>query len=334
KTQEQEFKKELEDLKKLKQDLKAYRERLENRQVKNQLEEWFLLDLIEEDFQVEQILQDERFKFLPIDTRYFVGLKEKIEEVFVEGDLDGWLIKSENWQALNTILPRFREKVQTIYIDPPFNLETNADFHYEVNYKDATWATMLENRLRLAREFLKDTGSIFVRCDYNGNWIVRPLMDDIFGRENFRNEVILKRTTGLPKRELFNMEVETEYLIYYARNSEKLLFNQLWEDREPQWMPVMIKYNRGGPTGKPIVIEDTPYDPPEGYSWAIGGEIAERLYKEGRLKIEKGKPYVLIDKKTVGNNWTDIPGYVSPSRWGFSTENHEKLLKRVIETAS
>jgi len=248
--------------------------------------------------------------------------------------LDGWLIKSENYQALNTILNKFREKVQTIYIDPPFNKEQDADYLYIVKYKDSTWITMLENRLKLAKELLNERGSIFVRCDYNGNMYVRLLMNEIFGEENFRNEIVVKRTTGLPKRELLNMEVETEYLIYYAKNAEKLLFNQLWEDREPQWMPVMIKYNRGGPTGKPIVIEGKIYNPPEGYSWAIGGQVAERLYKEGRLKIIDDKPYVLIDKKTVGSNWTDIPGYVSPSRWGFSTENHEKLLKRAIEMTS
>jgi hypothetical protein len=186
----------------------------------------------------------------------------------------------------------------------------------------------------LAKDLLNEKGSIFTRCDYNGNMYVRLLMNEIFGEDNFRNEIVVKRTTGLPKRELLNMEVETEYLIYYAKNTEKLLFNQLWEDREPQWMPVMIKYNRGGPTGKPIVIEGKIYNPPEGYSWAIGGEVAERLYKEGRLKIIDDKPYVLIDKKTVGSNWTDIPGYVSPPRWGFSTENHEKLLKRATEMTS
>ena len=252
----------------------------------------------------------------------------------LDKELDGWLIHSENYQALNTILPKFKEKVQTIYIDPPFNKEQDADYFYSVKYKDATWATMLENRIRLGRELLNEKGSIFVRCDYNGNWIVRPLMDEIFGKENFRNEIILKRTAGLPKRETRNMEIETEHLIYYVKDSEKVFFNQLWENREPEWMPVMTKYNRGGPTGKPIFIESQVFNPPNGYSWAIGNEIAQRIYKEGRLKIENNKLYVLIDKKTVGSNWTDIPGYVSPPKWGFSTENHEKLLKRAMETSS
>jgi len=308
--------------------------------LQEQIREWKELGIVDDSFRVEEVLKEDRlsekYQFLPVDTKYFKDLELEIIGLFDNLDqaLDGWLIKSENYQALNTILNKFREKVQTIYIDPPFNKEQDADYLYIVKYKDSTWITMLENRLRLAKELLNERGSIFVRCDYNGNMYVRLLMNEAFGEENFRNEIVVKRTTGLPKRELLNMEVETEYLIYYAKNAEKLLFNQLWEDREPQWMPVMIKYNRGGPTGKPIVIEGKIYNPPEGYSWAIGGQVAERLYKEGRLKIIDDKPYVLIDKKTVGSNWTDIPGYVSPPRWGFSTENHEKLLKRAIEMTS
>ncbi|HQG79212.1 MAG TPA: DNA methyltransferase, partial [bacterium] len=118
----------------------------------------------------------------PIDTKYFKDLELEILSQFEDLDksLDGWLIKSENYQALNTILPKFKEKVQTIYIDPPFNLDSSDQFLYRTNYKDANWATLLENRLRLAKEWLNERGSIFVRCDYNGNWIVRPIMDDIF----------------------------------------------------------------------------------------------------------------------------------------------------------
>jgi len=309
---------------------------------KEQVKEWQDLGILEKEPKdlIKNTLTGKQLKkeyqFLPIDTKYFKDLELEILNLFdnLDKSLDGWLIKSENWQALNTILPKFKEKIQTIYIDPPFNKEQEADYFYSVKFKDATWITMLENRLRLARDLLKDTGSIFVRCDYNGNMYVRLLMNEIFGEENFRNEMILKRTAGLPKRETMNMEVETEYLVYYGKDEEKVIFNQLWTERKPQWMPVMVKYNRGGPTGNPIILEGKKYYPPEGYSWAIGNEIAQRIYKEGRLKIENDKLYVLIDKKTVGTNWTDIPGYVSPSKWGFSTENHEKLLKRVIETAS
>ncbi|MCL0106181.1 site-specific DNA-methyltransferase [Peptococcaceae bacterium] len=325
-------------------ELKLIEKILRHKNFNDQVKEWKELGIADNSFKKSKIVENDLtgkhlnkdYKHLPVDTRYFKDLELEILGLFddLDNSLDGWLIKSENYQALNTILPKFKEKVQMIYIDPPFNKEQDADYFYSVKYKDASWITILENRLQLAKLALDPKGSIFVRCDYNGNMYVRSLMDEIFGRENFRNEMILKRTAGLPKREFKNMEIETEYLVYYARDAERLFFNQLWEDRKPQWMAVMTKYNRGGPTGGPIVYQGKKYYPPEGYSWAVGGEVAKNLLQEGRMRIRNGKPEILIDKRTVGSNWTDIPGYSSPSRWGFSTENHEKLLKRSIQTAS
>ncbi|RLG02507.1 MAG: site-specific DNA-methyltransferase, partial [Thaumarchaeota archaeon] len=97
----------------------------------------------------------------------------------LDEELDGWLIKSENWQALNTILPKFKEKVQLIYIDPPFNTGSNEFTMYISRFLDSAWITIMENRLKLTKEILKDTGSIHVRIDYHGNQYVRFLMDDV-----------------------------------------------------------------------------------------------------------------------------------------------------------
>ena len=94
---------------------------------------------------------------LPIDTKYFPELKDEIVALFenIDEELDGYLIKSENWQALNTILPKFKDEIQTLYSDPPFNKESEADYHYNVKYKDSTWITILENRLELANACFK-----------------------------------------------------------------------------------------------------------------------------------------------------------------------------------
>ncbi|MCM8815450.1 MAG: site-specific DNA-methyltransferase, partial [Candidatus Omnitrophica bacterium] len=129
-------------------------------------------ELFENTFEGKKLKKE--YEHLPIDTKYFKDLELEILALFDDLDksLDGWLIKSENYQALNTILPKFKEKVQTIYIDPPFNLDSSDQFLYRTNYKDANWATLLENRLRIAKNWLNEKGSIFVRCDYNGNWIV------------------------------------------------------------------------------------------------------------------------------------------------------------------
>jgi adenine-specific DNA-methyltransferase len=152
---------------------------LSHKNIGKQIEEWKELGIIDNDFDVNKVLEtglagirlSKKYKFLPIDTKYFKDLEIEILNLFddLDNSLDGWLIKSENYQALNTLLPKFKEKVQTIYIDPPFNLESSDQFLYRTNYKDSTWATLLENRLRLARDWLNEKGSIFVRCDYNGN---------------------------------------------------------------------------------------------------------------------------------------------------------------------
>jgi len=68
---------------------------------------------------------------------------------------------------LNLLPRKCKEKVQAIYIDPPFNKEQGADYLYNVKYKDSTWISCVENRLWLAKSLLDDKGSIFVPRDYN-----------------------------------------------------------------------------------------------------------------------------------------------------------------------
>ena len=215
--------------------IKLIEKLIKHKGFEEQVKEWKELGIID-NFEKSKVFTttlkgkelNKDYQFLPIDTKYFdEEIKYELLSLFenLDQELDGWLIKSENYQALNTILPKFKEKVQTIYIDPPFNKEQDADYFYSVKFKDATWATMLENRLRLARDLLKDTGSIFVRCDYNGNWIVRALMNEIFGKENFRNEIVVKR--GSPKAGLFeqfgklkSIGVTYDNLYLFSKNPE------------------------------------------------------------------------------------------------------------------
>ncbi|MCW1311614.1 MAG: site-specific DNA-methyltransferase, partial [Candidatus Parvarchaeota archaeon] len=312
---------------------------VKHQNIQKQLNEWIELNIVNENFKPEEILQEdslnEKHKFLPIDTKYFKNIKIDILSLFdnLDDALDGWLIKSENYQALNTILPKFREKVQTIYIDPPFNKEQDADYLYTVKYKDSTWATMLENRLSLAKDLLRDTGSIFVRCDYNGNWIVRPLMDEIFGKENFRNEIDIKRNQALPKTGDINLIEETENLYVFSKTDKFYFLNQLVEREEPIWVdlgtrPSEIENN------PPRIVEGREFYPPKYRRWAYSQENIDKMYSKGRLKIERNKIKILLDKTKLGSNWTDMPGYSTVPIWGLKTENSEILLKRVIESTS
>jgi adenine-specific DNA-methyltransferase len=282
----------------------------------------------------------DNWKNLPIDTRYFPeSFKDRLLEALskdhdLDEIMDGVLVKSENWQALNLLAEKYREKVQTIYIDPPFNKEQEADYLYRVKYKDATWITMLENRLTLAREFLNDAGSIFVRCDYNGNMYVRLLMDDIFGRENFKNEVVINRTQEFFKfaRGLNKFMVDIDALFFYAK-TDKAIFNEIRIRREEEewWEPFLPGEPKNEDDRFRLVLGKK-VAAPRGRKWGLTQEQIAELEKEGRIKIENGRVKYSPLWTTLKNNWTDIPGY--SRHWGFLTENSEHLIKRVIESTS
>jgi adenine specific DNA methylase Mod len=318
-----------------------------------QLQEW--KELLEVDIKngadlIERnTLQGKEWKKLPIDTKNFdEEFKWRLIERICENHeldkvLDGWLIKSENWQALNTILPKFRGKIQTIYIDPPFNKEQDADYFYHVKYKDSTWITMLENRVWLAKELLNEKGSIFVRCDYNGNTYVRLLMNEIFGDENFRNEITVNRTkkifTGVQ-----GYNVATDSLFFYTK-SQNFKFHAQYKPRTTQqkWLDMHSPGERKPP--ERIIMGRLLY-PPKGRHWTFIQEKIYELERQGRIRINEEVEYIdLLGKKVKGmpqyltgeaelldSNWTDIPGY--SFSWSFPTENSEILLKRVIESTS
>jgi len=103
---------------------------------------------------------------LPIDTKYFNDLEIEILSLFDDLDevLDGRLIHSENYQALNTLKDRYREKVQCIYIDPPYN-SPSSEIAYLNDYKHSSWITLMENRLDKNTLFLNSVGSTIIAID-------------------------------------------------------------------------------------------------------------------------------------------------------------------------
>lgn len=137
-----------------------------------QQEEWRELGINEGDGLLKN-------SFLPIDTKYFSDLKEEIEKLFTEDEFDGLLIKSENYQALNTILPRFKGKIKTIYIDPPYNAPAS-EILYLNNYKRSSWLSMMENRLGTAKHFLSKDGVFECAIDKNEQESLGLLLDTIF----------------------------------------------------------------------------------------------------------------------------------------------------------
>jgi adenine-specific DNA-methyltransferase len=291
-------------------------------------------------------LSQKRWQHLPIDSAYFdETFKWKLlnalsKEGGLEEKIDGILIHSENWQALNLLREKFQDRVQAIYIDPPFNKGHEADYFYKVGYKDSTWNTLLENRISAARPLMSNNGCIFVRCDYNGSMYVRLLLNDIFGKENFRNELIINRTLARQSVDR-QFAIQTESLFLFSR-SGKFIPQTIERSTEPKWYP-LLHFPRKDERPR-TVLEKTFYPPPN-RRWALSQEKIDRLAARGKIRINEnlryvnfrgeeitGMPEVLYDSESVGNEWLDIPGYAQRHR--FPTENAEALLKRVIESSS
>ena len=342
--------------------------------INNQIQEWKELNLVDDDFTIENIWDNTingkeiktEYIHLPIDTKYFKDIEYDILSIFddIDEELNGILIKSENYQALNLLKNKYEEQVQTVYIDPPFNKEQDANYLYSVKYKDSSWATLLENRLRLTKDWLNEKGSIFVRCDYNGNWIVRCLMDSEFGKENFRNEIAITRTkTALyiatPQKLTKNLGVSYDNIFWFSKLPEtnylKISDGVIWTKRESYWKDYKSFYDR--PSNRYTLLGITPQP---GCSWvwkkeealkavenyeeylrisAQTGESLEEYWEKirGKLKFlrKEGntiKYWVEPIQKVSINDWTILEGYARS--WGFPTENSEKLLKIIIDFTS
>jgi len=163
--------------------IKVIENMLEHKGMKDQIAEWQELGFVKESFDKKEIIKENKLnqncEKLPVDTKFFKDLEIEIIGLFdnLDDELDGRLIKSENFQALSTLLPKYKEQIQTIYIDPPFN--TGKDFEYIDKFQDSTWLSIIDNRLDLANNFLKDDGSFFINLDENADYLGRILLENL-----------------------------------------------------------------------------------------------------------------------------------------------------------
>jgi len=162
---------------------------------------------------------------------------------------DGWknkLIWGDNKFVMSSLLEKFAGKIDLIYIDPPF--ATGADFTMDVvvgdkgetihkehsvieekAYRD-TWGKgidsfleMIHGRLSLMKDLLSDEGSIYVHLDWHVGQYVKIMLDEIFGRDNFRNEIIwCYHGPGSPGMKQFNRKHDN---IFWYSKSNKWIFN-------------------------------------------------------------------------------------------------------------
>ena len=136
---------------------------------------------------------------------------------------DNLIIKGNNLLALHSLQKQFSEAIKLIYIDPPYNTG-NDSFKYNDSFNTSTWLTFMKNRLDIAKELLHKDGAIFVQCDDNQQAHLKLLMDEIFGKENYRETIVVKTSTpsgvnaiNVKRGErLFKVK---EYILFYSKNN-------------------------------------------------------------------------------------------------------------------
>jgi adenine-specific DNA-methyltransferase len=268
-----------------------------------------------------------QYRFLPIDTKYFKDVELEILGLFdnLDASLDGWLIKSENYQALNTILPKFKSRVKCVHIDPPYNTDTSG-FLYKNEYKHSSWLTMMENRTRLAYELLSTDGSFLCHIDEN-EYERLQLMLDSFQVPDAGTVVWDKKNPMLGRK---GIATQHEYIIWRS-----LLEGQIYSGSENSQLIIkkaqelISKY--GGVTDTVRKKFSDWISKCEGLS---GGEKAYRLIDDdGRVfqSVAMGAPEPRQDKKffiPLKHPVTKKPCPVPSNGWSRSPDTLKQLMKK------
>ena len=158
-------------------------------------------------------------KVLGNAKRYGVnGVEEDVE--FDKND--NLIIKGNNLLGLTSLLEKYENQIQLIYIDPPFNTGKDS-FEYNDRFNHSTWLTFMKNRLVIAKRLLKQDGSILVHLDFNESHYAKVLLDEVFGNECFKNNIVWCYTG--PSGSTRFLPRKHDDILFYG-NSENIKFNQ------------------------------------------------------------------------------------------------------------
>ena len=163
-------------------------------------------------------------------------------------DWKNMLIWGDNKYIMSSLLPKFAGKIKLIYIDPPF--ATGADFSINMKIGDISWTKepniieerayrdtwgkglssylqMLYERLVLMKDLLADDGSLYVHLDWHVGHYVKIIMDEIFGRENFRNEIVWNK--GFRGTESQRIYQHAHEIIFWYSKTDNYVWNQVYQ---------------------------------------------------------------------------------------------------------
>ncbi len=287
---------------------------------------------------------------------------------------DGWrnkLIWGDNLYVMSSLLEHFAGKVDLIYIDPPF--ATGADFSFasivgegdlkivkeqsileEKAYRD-TWGegsdsylSMMYQRLLIMRDLLSANGSLYVHCDWRENSHLRLLLNEVLGPQNFRAEVVWKRTSAHSDSSTYGQVHDS--ILFYTR-SDEFTWNSPKTDYEDWYVERYYRYQ--DPDGRRFMSDNLSAKGLSGGGyeyvwkgckglWRLPESRMAELDKAGRIFYTKnGVPRLKryldeMEGRPVQSLWDDIQSVVSWSQQitGYATQKPEDLLLRIVSASS
>jgi adenine-specific DNA-methyltransferase len=284
------------------------------------------------------------------------------------------LIWGDNKLVMSSLLSEYAGMIKLVYIDPPF--DTGADFAMRVDvggadvtkqpsileehaYRDtwgagyASYLSMMYPRLILIHELLSDDGSLYLHCEPTVSHTLRLLCDEIFGQENFRNEIAWKRTSAHSSARRYGPVHDT--ILFYSKTAS-FVWNPQPRRLEPEDVSghdVMRDadgrpYRLSDPTGAGVRRGETGQVwrgidvTAKGRHWAYPPSVLDQLEGDGRLVLNtRGVPRLkrYLDELAgiqAQDVWTDIGpvNAAAKERLGYPTQKPEPLAERIIGASS
>jgi len=319
---------------------------------------------------------------------------QKISEYYKhDGNWSNRLILGDSLLVMNSLLERegLSNKVQMVYFDPPYGIKYGSNWQIKLgnrNVKDGddnaltgepeqikayrdTWElgihsylSYLRDRLIIAKELLTESGSCFVQISDENVHLVRSIMDEVFGSENFVNIIIFQKTGYLGSKYL---DSTYDFILWYAKKSEFLKYRQLYVERDfkalfrynyvenincesekltkeqlesnsipvgKRWRDksIMSDGETSGDSSLPFNFKGITYKPNKGKHWSTGIKGLERLNKLNRLIVFKDK----INFKSYLEDFPVIPigvywpGMMIGTELDYVVQTNIEVIKRCI----
>ena len=323
---------------------------------------------------------------------------QKVSEYYSHHD--GWtnrLIQGDSHLVMASLLERegMAGQVQMTYIDPPYGIKYNSNWQMKLNDRNVkdgsdeyltgepemikafrdTWElgihsylSYLRDRLLIARELLMESGSCFVQISDENVHLVRCLLDEVFGSENFVSLITTKKTGGMAQQLLDNI---SDYLLWYSKSKEVLKYRSIYVEKElssgsgdrynqvelsdghvrpitieeklkPQLLPKGSKVFLGAPLTSQTPSATTIYEfelngkkyKPEKRGWTTNFDGMMKLIEKGRVIATKS----FVNYKLyfddfpflpVNNLWADTMGTAEQDK-RYVVQTTKKVLERCI----